>query len=175
MKLRLFGFLFLAAFFVEIASIIFVGKYCGILWTLFLLFLGMLVGGSLMAKSGRDMVVKIQQELAEGRNPDQHMVRGFMIFIAGILFFIPGFVTDILAIILLIPFVQSKFWNYMKKHSSVRTKFYTNRQANNNANYSTKDEGEIIIDLDSEDYRDENPLNNENKYINHLKNDNNSK
>lgn len=175
MKLRLFGFLFLAAFFIEIASIIFVGKHLGVLSTLFLLFLGMVIGASLMAKSGRDMIVKIQQELAEGRNPDQHMITGFMIFIAGVLFFIPGFVTDILAIILLIPFVQSKFWIYMKKHSSMRTKFYTNHTTNNHANYSTKDDGEIIIDLDSDDYRHENPQNNQNKYINHIENDNKSK
>lgn len=173
MKLRLFGFVFFAAFFIEVASIIVVGRQVGVLWTLLLLFLGMVIGGSLIAKSGRDMITQVQIELAAGRNPDQHMVKGLMTFIAGILLFIPGFVTDILAIILLIPFVQEKLLKFMKNHTKLNTKYYADHQTSNRRGYSSTEDGEIIIDLDSNDYRSENDEKRDIKYISDTKNDDN--
>ncbi|UXM94847.1 FxsA family protein [Bartonella sp. HY329] len=173
MKLRLFGFVFFAAFFIEVASIIVVGRQVGVLWTLLLLFLGMVIGGSLIAKSGRDMITQVQVELAAGRNPDQQMVKGLITFFAGVLLFIPGFVTDTLAIILLIPFVQTQLLKFMKNYTKLSTKYYADYRTTNPNNYSSSKDDEIIIDLDSDEYHSENEKKRDMKYISNTKNDDN--
>lgn len=155
MNKHILGFIFLMTFCMEVSSIIIVGQYVGVLWTLFLLFLNMIVAASLITKSGRNMVMQVQNELAQGRNPDKTMVKSLLMFIAGILFFIPGFISDILAAALLIPVVQSRVWLYIKKYFGIDTKYYNKHYTNNYSGFSSNND-DIIIDLDNNDYHQQN-------------------
>src|SRR5690606_28196202 len=60
----------------------------------------------------------------EGRVPGKDLVDGVMIFVAGILLFIPGFITDILGLLLFIPAVRNLGWSFLRKRIIILTPGY---------------------------------------------------
>ena len=61
------------------------------------------VGAWLMKAQGRGVLSRIQRSLRDGRMPTKELVDGGLILFAGALMLTPGFLTDILGFILLIP------------------------------------------------------------------------
>ena len=62
------------------------------------------VFGAYLAKlQGKATLIRVQQALAEGRVPTAEMIDGLMIFLGGILFIIPGFISDVLGLFFLFP------------------------------------------------------------------------
>ena len=79
--------------------------------TSFLFLLGVvlttgIIGLSLAKKQGREHLIKIQQELAAGQIPGNPLVEGLMILVAAAVLITPGFITDIIGFLFLIPFVR---------------------------------------------------------------------
>ncbi|MGL5763723.1 FxsA family protein [Plesiomonas shigelloides] len=105
--MRLF-FLLLLLFlpFIEITIFIQVADQIGGWTTLALALLASMVGVSLIRSKGVKTLMLIQQKLAQGEMPAQEVVQAGMLVIAGILLIIPGFLTDFVALILLLPWVQ---------------------------------------------------------------------
>jgi UPF0716 protein FxsA len=89
--------------FVEIGVFIAVGEEIGVIWTLFLILLAGVCGGLLIQYQGFSMLTTAHQALREGRLPVSEVFDGICVVVAGILFIIPGFITDILAVTLLLP------------------------------------------------------------------------
>ncbi|OAT33018.1 FxsA family protein [Proteus myxofaciens] len=90
-----------AVIFVHVASAI------GVLTTLFLVILTSCVGISLVKNQGVKNIASMQQKLAMGEVPAAEMVKSVSLVIAGILLVIPGFFTDFLGLLLLLPPLQS--------------------------------------------------------------------
>ena len=65
-----------------------------------------IIGLSLAKKQGRDHLIKIQQEMASGRIPGNPMVEGLMILVAAAVLITPGFITDVIGFLFLVPFVR---------------------------------------------------------------------
>ena len=99
--------LILALPFVEIAILIKVGHYIGLLATLVLLFASALIGIILIRKKGLKPLFnsKFSQEIND--SPIDEMIKSMFIVIAGGLLIIPGFSTDLIGLLLLIPRIQS--------------------------------------------------------------------
>jgi len=65
------------------------------------------VFGIYLAKhQGNVVLSRVQQCMAEGRLPTLEMVDGLLIFLGGILFGFPGFISDILGLILVFPLTR---------------------------------------------------------------------
>ncbi|MBF0387676.1 MAG: FxsA family protein [Candidatus Omnitrophica bacterium] len=80
-----------------------VGAVCGF-WNTFLLLILSAVFGVHFAKiQGQAVLGKVQQCLAEGRVPNNEMLDGLLVFLGGVLFVIPGFITDGLGLVLIFP------------------------------------------------------------------------
>lgn len=90
-----------AVIFVHVASSI------GVLTTLFLVVLTSCVGISLVKNQGVKNIASMQQKLAMGEVPAAEMVKSVSLVLAGILLVIPGFFTDFLGLLLLLPPLQS--------------------------------------------------------------------
>lgn len=106
--------LFLLFPLVELALIIEVGRAIGS-WPTVLLVVATGVLGAAMAQSQGWLVVqRIQQELYYGRMPAVSLLHGLMIFVAGILLLLPGFITDAVGFALLIPKVRELIISWLE-------------------------------------------------------------
>jgi UPF0716 protein FxsA len=87
----------------ELYVIIQVGGAIGTGPTIGLLLLDALVGSMLLRHQGRAAWVRFNRALAEGRVPHKEVFDGVLVIMGGALLITPGFLTDILGLILLIP------------------------------------------------------------------------
>jgi UPF0716 protein FxsA len=99
--------LLLAIPIVEIAVMVQVADWIGTGQMLALL-ISISVGGVWIVKrQGTGVLGRIRAELDAGRIPGAHLVDGGLVLLAGMLLVIPGFVTDSLGILLLLPPVRA--------------------------------------------------------------------
>lgn len=95
--------LFIAVPIVELYVIIQVGQAIGVWPTLALLLADAVLGSLLLRHQGRGAWRRFNEALAERRFPGREVVDGLLIVVGGTLLLTPGFVTDIVGLILLIP------------------------------------------------------------------------
>ena len=99
--------LFLGVPFAELYVLLQVGHAIGVLNTLGLLILVSIVGAWLAKREGVGVLRRMQAAINAGRVPGTELIDGFLILLAGALMLTPGFLTDILAILLLLPPVRA--------------------------------------------------------------------
>lgn len=129
---------------IEITLFIQVGSLLGILPTLMLIFVMSVLGTWLLRQQGLQSLGKMQSAVAHGEIPVGNMLDGFVLVLAGLLFILPGFFTDILGFALLLPPVRKSFGAVAARWlaaRSVKTSFYTS-----NSYQSSKDASGPIIE-----------------------------
>jgi UPF0716 protein FxsA len=99
--------LFLALPFIEIALFILVGDWIGLLPTLGLVVLSILVGTAVVRAQGAQALRRLQAAVASNGDPSAPLAHGALIAAAGVLLIMPGFFTDFLGVLLLIPPVRA--------------------------------------------------------------------
>ena len=87
----------------ELYVIIQVGGAIGVLPTLAILVADSLIGAALARSQSRAAWERFNRALAEGRIPGREVFDGAMIILGGALLLTPGFITDIVGILLLVP------------------------------------------------------------------------
>jgi UPF0716 protein FxsA len=87
----------------ELAVIVAVGDVLGLLPTLLLLLAISVAGGWLAKREGLAAWRRFQLAVAEGRVPTLEVADGAMVLLAGALLLTPGFLTDVVGVLLLLP------------------------------------------------------------------------
>jgi UPF0716 protein FxsA len=87
----------------ELFVLIQIGQAIGILPTIALLILDSVLGAMLMRSQGRTAWMRFNRALAEGRVPGREVIDGALVIFGGALLLTPGFLSDILGLILLLP------------------------------------------------------------------------
>ena len=100
--------LFIAVPLVEIYVLVEIGRVIGSLATLFFLIFTAVLGAMLVRMQGLTTLWNIQQELNAGRLPATEVVEGVVIVVAGALLLTPGFVTDSVGFLCLVPAFRRK-------------------------------------------------------------------
>jgi UPF0716 protein FxsA len=95
--------LFVVVPIVELFVIIQVGGAIGVLPTIALLVADSILGAVLMRSQGRAAWRRFNAALAEGRIPHREVLDGALVIFGGALLLTPGFISDVLGIILLLP------------------------------------------------------------------------
>jgi UPF0716 protein FxsA len=95
--------LFIAVPIAELFVIIQVGEAIGVWWTIALLIADSILGSWLMRHQGRVAWRRFNETVAAGRVPAREVLDGALVIFGGALLLTPGFITDILGLILLIP------------------------------------------------------------------------
>src|ERR687890_2150361 len=95
--------LFIVVPIVELYVIIQVGEAIGVLPTIALLIADSVLGSLLMRAQGRAAWRRFNGALAQGRVPHREVLDGVLVIFGGALLLTPGFVTDILGVLLLLP------------------------------------------------------------------------
>jgi UPF0716 protein FxsA len=108
---------------VEIAVFILVGGQIGVLPTIGLTLLASFAGAVLLRIQGFGAVQRIQRAMQTRQDPSRDMAHGAMIMLAGLLLLIPGFVTDVLGLLLFIPVVRDLAWRFLRSRMTVVTSF----------------------------------------------------
>lgn len=88
---------------IELFVLIEVGSRIGSGPTILLLLVTGLIGAFLASRQGLSVLQRTRHDLAQGRIPANPLVDGIMVLIGGMLLLTPGFLTDILGFVLLIP------------------------------------------------------------------------
>lgn len=91
---------------VEIALFIQFGGYIGLGWTLAWLLLSALIGVALLRLQGLALMAQVSGALLEARLPAREMAHALLTGLAAILLIVPGFFSDFVALLLLLPAVR---------------------------------------------------------------------
>ena len=100
---RLLMLLFLTVPMVEMAILIWVGGLIGALPTILAVALTAVVGVWLLRLQGFLTMRRVQERLQVGELPDMELLEGALLLIGGTLLLTPGFMTDILGFVCLLP------------------------------------------------------------------------
>lgn len=161
------GVYFLAIFvaipIIEIAVFIQAGALIGLWPTIGVVILTAIIGTSLMRAQGLQTLAKAQSQMDQGEMPIGAMFDGICILIAGVLLLTPGFVTDTMGFLLLVPplrqLIGAKVIMKLVQSGNIRTNFGGGRSygaaGTGGANSSRRPSGKAgngpIIDGDFED------------------------
>lgn len=110
MKRRFPWWLLAAAFLLvplaEIYVIVQIGQTIGAWWTIGLLILASIVGSWLIKREGSAAWRALTEALREGRMPARELADGALIVIGGTLMVTPGFLSDIVGLLVVLPFTR---------------------------------------------------------------------
>jgi UPF0716 protein FxsA len=108
----------------EIYVIIKVGEAIGVLPTIALLILDSFLGAALLRSQGRAAWNRFNEALAQGRIPAREVFDGAMVILGGAFLITPGFISDVIGLLLLIPPSRSIFRGMVAwmagRHAAVR-------------------------------------------------------
>lgn len=88
---------------VEVAAIWAVASLVGALWTIVLLLAGALIGSWLARREGGKAIRALMLAARAGRSGHQEVTDGMLVALGGLLIFLPGFVTDIIGLLVMVP------------------------------------------------------------------------
>jgi UPF0716 protein FxsA len=94
---------FIAVPIAELYLIYLVGDAIGVLPTLLLLAADSLLGSILLRSQGRSVWNRFNAAMAAGRVPRREVMDGVLVIFGGAFLITPGFITDVLGLVLLIP------------------------------------------------------------------------
>jgi len=102
----------------------------------------------LLRRQGIGILRRMSAEGQNGMVPGRELLRPAMFVIASLLLMVPGFITDIIALLIFIPAVRDLAWQYVSRRFVV-----VGSTSGFKASSRAKDSK--IVDLDDEDYRRE--------------------
>ena len=92
---------------IEIAVLLLSGHLIGIWFTLLLILITGALGLFLAKRQGMETWRKAQEQIQYGYMPGNEIIDGICILIGGIFLVLPGLISDIIGIILLLPFTRN--------------------------------------------------------------------
>jgi UPF0716 protein FxsA len=95
--------LFIVVPIAELAILIQVGQAIGIWWTIALLVADSVLGSMLMRSQGRAAWRRFGEATRSGRVPAREVLDGVLVIFGGALLLTPGFISDVLGLLLLLP------------------------------------------------------------------------
>lgn len=137
--------LFLLVPLIEIYLLIKVGSIIGAGWTVFAVISTAVIGAGLLRVQGLSTLQRAQVSMAKGEVPAVPMLEGAALVLSGFLLLTPGFFTDTLGFLLLIPVLRQSLIKRLLKNSQF---FYRSQTTRGYQTYSESNiiEGEIVND-----------------------------
>jgi len=118
----LFVILFIAVPVIELWLILQVGELIGVMPTILLLLLDSLLGAWLVKSQGSAVWRNFRRTADAGRIPANEAVDGFLVIMGGTLLLVPGFLSDIVGILLIAPPTRKLLRSRVVKFGMGRTR-----------------------------------------------------
>lgn len=141
--------LFLLAW-IEISLFIKVAHVMGVLMTMLLVISTSCVGISLVKNQGLKNFMLMQRKVAAGESPAAELIKSVSLILAGGLLLLPGFFTDFIGVLLLLPFVQRRLTMKLMPHLQLWRRNGTESGQTYNGEFERKDARRI----DNDDQQD---------------------
>lgn len=106
--------------FVELWVVIRVGQWVGFVPTLAALFAISVLGSSVVKHEGLKVYRDFVGAISRGEVPSREIVHGVCVLVAGVFLLAPGFITDVLAVLLLLPPVRAAATTVVLRRSTRR-------------------------------------------------------
>jgi UPF0716 protein FxsA len=103
---RIILFVILGGFFAELAAFIVVGQRIGVIPVILLVILSAALGGSVIRAAGMGLAEAMRRPTGDRAFESRAAASRFLLMLAGLLLIIPGFLSDIAGLILLLPPVR---------------------------------------------------------------------
>ncbi|MEZ4524734.1 MAG: FxsA family protein [Desulfobacterales bacterium] len=100
----------------EIFLFIEIGKTIGTLNTFLLVILSGFAGAWLARMQGMQTLLRVRASLDQGIMPAEELVDAVIIFAAGVVLLTPGFLTDVMGLVLLFPPTRFHFKRFLRHH-----------------------------------------------------------
>ena len=113
---------------IEIAVLLRVGAAIGWLSALAVVILTAIIGTLMLRQQGLTTLSRAQQRLAGGEMPAEQLLEGIFLMFGGALLLTPGFVTDAVGFLCLVPVSRQAMIRYIKSRSLVSMAGVTGRQ-----------------------------------------------
>jgi UPF0716 protein FxsA len=110
---------FLVVPLIEIALFIQIGGAIGLGWTLLTVVVTAALGTYLVRQQGLLAMSQVRASFSEVRDPTEPLVHGAMILFSGALLLTPGFFTDAIGFLLLVPSIRSAAYEALRKRVHV--------------------------------------------------------
>jgi len=131
---------------VEITVLIEVGEQLGAFPTVALVILTAAVGASLVRSQGLQTLISAQKKIQQGQQPGQEVIEGVMLAIAGIMLVTPGFVTDFLGLVLLLPISRQFFASKLLERIIIKNMAQQGQPFNGGFSQQGQEQDSDIID-----------------------------
>ncbi len=120
---RILVLLFLIVPVIELWGLISVGKLIGPWYTVLLVIASGVIGAWLAKQQGLQVLRLVQVQLSRGQMPTDALLDGVLILVGAVLLLTPGFFTDLIGFVFLVPFIRAVVRHFFKRWlwSMVRT------------------------------------------------------
>ncbi len=121
--LRLWPVLFLIIPIIEVYILIQVGSVIGAGWTILLVILTAVVGVNLLRQQGLSTLMRANQAMSQGQIPAMEMMEGLLLAVGGALLITPGFFTDAVGFLCLLPASRQLIIKNLLLNSSIQATY----------------------------------------------------
>ncbi len=104
---------------IEIVVLIQVGGSIGVAKTLLIIVATAVLGTIMLRQQGLATLSKVQHRLAAGELPAEQLMEGILLLIGGVLLLTPGFVTDAIGFVCLVPYTRALVAKAVARRSSM--------------------------------------------------------
>jgi UPF0716 protein FxsA len=132
----------------EMATFFWVQSWIGLGWALGIAVATALIGSYLVRRAGLSVLGRIRDKLNEGSLPGRELVDGAAILVAGAFLISPGFITDTLGFLLLVPAVRGLIYRIVSKRFANRVSVFSSYSSGSSAGTGDWQEPPLIIDVD---------------------------
>lgn len=147
----------------EMWLLIQVGAQIGALYTVLLVFLTAAAGLALLRRQGLNTLMRLNQKIEQGQMPAGEIAEGVALAVGGALLLTPGFITDGIGFICLLPFTRKWFLGgllgkimpqagfvHMQGHHNFGNNHSSNHSSNHGPNHAyNKSRNDSHIDSDA--------------------------
>lgn len=99
----------------ELYILIKIGSHIGGFNTILLVVMTAMLGAGLARLQGLRTLQQIQLSLSQGQIPAEELIDGVLILAGGILLLTPGVLTDLFALVLLLPYTRTYFKRWLRR------------------------------------------------------------
>ena len=99
----------------ELYILIKIGSHIGGFNTILLVLMTTVLGALLARLQGLRTLRQIQLSLSQGQIPAEELIDGVLILFSGILLVVPGVLTDLFALVLLLPVTRTYFKRWLRR------------------------------------------------------------
>jgi UPF0716 protein FxsA len=109
---------------IEVAIFIGAGHTIGVLQTIVLILISGIIGAFLVRTQGAQVIYNIKRSVEQGLLPSNELIDGLFVLIGGALLLTPGFFTDLIGLVMLLPPTRRVLREFGKEYLRRRFKSY---------------------------------------------------